>query len=223
MIGVGVAGLQAIATCRRLGAIVEASDIRQEALEQAKSLGADTIEVELGESGEGEGGYARELSPEARERQAHKLAERIRVADAVITTALVPGRPAPTLVSADVVDTMKPGAVLIDLAAEAGGNCEVTEAGKAIERNGVTVVGLVNLPATMAADGSRMYAKNIQEIVRHLTPQQAVEDGASNADGNDTTPPPGVHFDFDDEITAGSVHVYDGAVRGASAATGEGA
>ncbi len=207
VIGVGVAGLQAIATCRRLGAIVEASDIRQEALEQARSLGAETIDVELGESGEGEGGYARELSKEARERQAAKLAERIRVADAVITTALVPGRPAPRLVSTDVVDSMKPGSVLIDLAAEAGGNCELTEAGKAIERNGVTIVGLVNLPATMASDGSRMYAKNIQEIVRHLTPPKGEADES----------PTGVHIDFDDEITAGSIYVYDGKVRRADA------
>ena len=196
VIGVGVAGLQAIATCRRLGAIVEAYDIRAEAREQAKSLGAEAIEVELEESGEGEGGYAKELSEEGKKKLADKLAERIQVADCVITTALVPGRPAPRLIEAETVEGMKPGAVIVDLAAETGGNCVLTEPGAVVAKHNVTIVGDLNLPATMPTDASRMYSKNIEEIVRHL----ADDDGAAN-------------LDFEDEITDGSIAVHAGEVR----------
>ena len=205
VLGAGVAGLQTIATCRRLGAIVEAYDVRAEAMEQARSLGADTIEVELGESGEGEGGYARELSDEAKQKLAAKLAERIQNADAVITTALVPGRPAPRLIDAKTVEGMKPGSVIVDLAAETGGNCELTECGCVVNKHGVTLVGAVNLPATMAQDASKMYAKNVQEVVKHLTPPKPDEE--------DAEAPTGVHLDFDDEITTGAVAVHAGEVR----------
>ena len=201
--GAGVAGLQAIATCRRLGAIVEAYDIRAEAREQAESLGANPIEVDLGESGEGEGGYAKELSKDALAKLEAALAKHVAKADACITTALIPGRPAPRLVDAATVEAMRPGAVIVDLAAETGGNCELTEAGKTVERHGVTIVGTLNLAATMPIDASTMFAKNVHEVIRHLTPKPA--------EGEDT--PSGVHLDFDDEITQGSVAVHDGEVR----------
>lgn len=205
VVGVGVAGLQAIATCRRLGAIVEAYDVRAEAREQARSLGADAIEVDLGESGEGEGGYARELSDSAKAKLAAKLAEHVRAADAVITTALVPGRPAPRIIDAETVQGMKPGAVIVDLAAETGGNCALTECGEVTVKHGVTLVGAVNLPATMAMDASKMYAKNIQEVVKHLTPPPPAE-------GEDA-PAGDVLLDFDDEITAGAVAIHAGEIR----------
>ncbi|MDJ0974852.1 MAG: Re/Si-specific NAD(P)(+) transhydrogenase subunit alpha [Planctomycetota bacterium] len=208
VIGVGVAGLQAIATCRRLGAIVEAYDIRAEAREQAKSLGADAIEVELEESGEGEGGYAKELSEAGKQKLAEKLAERIKIADCVITTALVPGRPAPRLIEAATVEQMKPGAVIVDLAAETGGNCELTEPGQVVTKHNVTIVGTLNLPATMPTDASRMYSKNIEEIVRHLTPD-APGEGEAPSDEK-------VHLDFEDEITDGSFVAHAGDVRHAA-------
>ncbi|MFM8980438.1 MAG: Re/Si-specific NAD(P)(+) transhydrogenase subunit alpha [Planctomycetia bacterium] len=198
VIGAGVAGLQAIATARRLGAIVEAYDVRPEAREQARSLGATAIEVDVGESGTGEGGYARKLSAEAEARLAARLAERVKAADAVITTALVPGKPAPRLIDEATVRGMRPGAVVVDLAAETGGNCAGTEAHRVVVKHHVTLVGTCNLPATMAADASRMLAKNMHEILKHLTP-----------------PPPaggqpaatGVHLDVQDEITAGALAV----------------
>ncbi len=204
VIGAGVAGLQAIATCRRLGAIVEAYDVRAEAREQARSLGAQTIEVELGEKGEGEGGYARELSAEAQQRLAQKLAERIQAADAVITTALIPGKPAPLLIDAATVAKMKPGSVVVDLAAETGGNCAGTQAGEVVQVNGVTLVGTLNLPATLAGDASRMLARNVQEIVRHLTPKAKKDQ-----------PPPSepVLLDLTDEITAGALATHGGEIR----------
>lgn len=202
--GVGVAGLQAIATCRRLGAIVEAYDIRAEAREQARSLGAESIEVDLGEAGEGEGGYAREISKEAMARLEAALADHVKKADAVITTALIPGRPAPRLIDAATVAAMRPGSVVIDLAAEAGGNCAGAVAGKVVRVGDVTIVGQTNLPATMPLDASRMYARNVHEVVRHLTPAPAAEGAAA---------PAPVHIDLDDEITAGALAVHAGEVR----------
>jgi NAD(P) transhydrogenase subunit alpha len=197
VLGVGVAGLMAIATCRRLGAVVDAYDVRADAREQAKSLGARLIEVPLAEAGEGEGGYARKLSDEAERALAEALAQRIRAADVVITTALVPGKAAPRLVSAETVRAMKPGSVVIDLAAEAGGNCPLTRAGETVEDGGVTIVGPVNLPASMPYDASQMYAKNLEVVVKHL----------SGKDG-------GLALEFGDEITAGAVVVHAGEVRG---------
>jgi len=205
VIGAGVAGLQAISVCRRLGAIVEAYDVRAEAREQARSLGATSIEVELGESGEGEGGYARELSDDAKQKLADKLAERIKASDCVITTALIPGRPAPLLVTADTVRTMKPGSVIVDLAAETGGNCELTETGEVVVKEHVTLVGTCNLPATMAADASRMYARNIQDVVKHLAPPKPAEGEEPAKEA--------VNLDFEDEITSGSVATHAGEVR----------
>ena len=202
--GVGVAGLQAIATCRRLGAIVEAYDIRAEAREQARSLGAEAIEVDLGERGEGEGGYARQLSAEAMARLEAALADHVRKADAVITTALIPGRPAPRLIDEATVAGMRPGAVVIDLAAESGGNCAGSVAGEVVCVGGVTIVGTTNLPATMPLDASRMYARNVQDVVRHLTPPAPAEGAPA---------PRPVQLDLDDEITAGALAVHGGEIR----------
>jgi H+-translocating NAD(P) transhydrogenase subunit alpha len=208
VIGAGVAGLQAIATLRRLGAVVEAYDVRAEAREQARSLGATTIEVDVGESGTGEGGYAKKLSAEAEARLAAKLAERVKVADAVITTALVPGKPAPRLIDEATLRGMRPGAVVVDLAAETGGNCAGTETGRVVVKDHVTLVGLCNLPATMAADASRMLAKNMLEIVKHLTPPPPAEGAAPPPQ-----PPGPVHLDLADEITAGALAVFRGEAR----------
>jgi NAD(P) transhydrogenase subunit alpha len=210
VIGVGVAGLQAIATARRLGAVVEAYDVRPEAREQARSLGASTIEVDVGESGTGEGGYARKLSAEAEARLAARLAERVKASDAVITTALVPGKPAPRLISEATLASMRPGAVVVDLAAETGGNCAGTVAGKVVVKHHVTLVGHCNLAATMATDASRMIAKNMQDIVKHLTPPPP-------ADGAPPAPPGAVHLDLQDEITQGALALHRGAPLHAAA------
>jgi H+-translocating NAD(P) transhydrogenase subunit alpha len=204
VIGAGVAGLQAIATARRLGALVEAYDVRPEAREQAKSLGATTVDVDVGESGTGEGGYAKKLSAEGERRLAERLAARVRASDAVITTALVPGQPAPRLISAETVRGMRPGSVVVDLAAETGGNCEGTECGKTVVRDHVTLVGAVNLPATMAGDASRMYAKNVEEVVKHLTPKAPPAEGAAAA---------AVNLDVSDEITGAALALHRGEAR----------
>ena len=185
VLGAGVAGLQAIATTRRLGAVVSAFDVRPAVKEQVESLGASFLD--LGVTGEEtEGGYARELSAEDQERQRGALAERIPDFDVVITTALVPGRPAPRLVPATAVAAMRPGSVIVDLAAETGGNCELTVPGEIVEREGVTVIGLTNLAASMPADASRMYARNVAALLEHLAPNGELS------------------LDFDDEITAGA-------------------
>jgi NAD(P) transhydrogenase subunit alpha len=205
VLGAGVAGLQAIATCRRLGAVVEAYDVRAEAREQARSLGAETIEVELAGGGEGEGGYARELTDTEKEKVATEVAKRVAAADAVITTALIPGRPAPRLIEAETVAKMRPGAVIVDLAAETGGNCALTEPGVVSVHHGVKIVGLLNLPASLPRDASRMYAKNIEEVARHLTPKPPAEGEA----GSEAS----LVLDFEDEITAGAVAVHAGEVR----------
>jgi proton-translocating NAD(P)+ transhydrogenase subunit alpha len=185
VLGAGVAGLQAIATARRLGAVVSAFDVRPAVQEQVESLGATFLDLDVrGE--ETEGGYARELSPEEQARQQAALEERIPGFDAVITTALVPGRAAPRLIPAAAVRGMRPGSVIVDLAAEAGGNCELTAPGEIVERDGVTIVGLTNLASLMAADASRLYARNVSALLLHLAP------------GGELT------LDFDDEITAGA-------------------
>jgi proton-translocating NAD(P)+ transhydrogenase subunit alpha len=185
VLGAGVAGLQAIATSRRLGAVVSGFDIRPVVKEQVESLGATFLE--LGVVGEeGAGGYARELTEDEQRRQQQELEERIPDFDAVITTALVPGRPAPTLIPASAVRAMRPGSVIVDLAAEAGGNCELTEPGEVVVREGVTLVGLTNLPSTMPFHASQLYSKNVGALIEHL-----VEDGE-------------LRLDFHDEITAGT-------------------
>jgi H+-translocating NAD(P) transhydrogenase subunit alpha len=165
VMGVGVAGLQAIATAKRLGAVVEATDVRPETKEQVESLGAKFIEVPLTEAekelAKGQGGYAREMGDDYRKRQAALVAERIRQADIVITTALIPGRPAPVLVTEDMVKTMKPGSVIVDMAVEQGGNCPLSEQDRVVVKHGVHLVGHTNLPAMAAADASALYARNL--------------------------------------------------------------
>ncbi|MFG0233294.1 Re/Si-specific NAD(P)(+) transhydrogenase subunit alpha [Achromobacter sp. 413638] len=171
VLGAGVAGLQAIATAKRLGAVVEASDVRPAAREQVESLGAKFIDVpfetdEEREIAQGVGGYARPMPPSWMARQAALVSERCKQADIIITTALIPGRPAPTLVSAETVAGMKPGSVLVDLAVERGGNCPLTERGQVVEKHGVTLVGLNNLPGMVATDASALYARNLQDFLK---------------------------------------------------------
>ncbi len=171
VLGAGVAGLQAIATARRLGAMVEAFDQRPATKEQVESLGAKFVEVppDDGEQAETAGGYAKELSEDYKRRQAELIKQRIGRADVVITTALIPGKPAPRLIPADMVAGMAPGSVIVDLAAEMGGNCELTKPGEiATSPNGVTIIGLLNLPATMPAHASQMYSRNVEKLFMHL-------------------------------------------------------
>jgi len=185
VIGAGVAGLQAIATARRLGAVVSAFDVRPAVAEQVRSLGATFID--LGVVGEEtEGGYARELTPEQQAEQQAELQARIPQFDALITTAAIPGRPAPKLVTAEAVRAMRPGSVIVDLAAETGGNCELTQRGEEIQEGGVTIVGLTNLPSTMPTHASQLLSRNIASLVALL-----VRDGAFAPD-------------WDDEILSGS-------------------
>jgi H+-translocating NAD(P) transhydrogenase subunit alpha len=185
VIGAGVAGLQAIATARRLGAVVSAFDVRPAVAEQVQSLGATFLDLGV-RTEETTGGYATELTPEQQAQQQAALEERIPDFDVVITTAAVPGRPAPKLIPASAVERMRAGSVIVDLAAETGGNCELTRAGEETDENGVTIVGLTNLPSLMAVDASRLYARNVAALLQHLAP------------GGELT------LDFDDEITGGT-------------------
>jgi NAD(P) transhydrogenase subunit alpha len=186
VLGAGVAGLQAIATARRLGAVVEAFDVRPAVKEQVESLGARFIEVPASDAERGQAetaaGYAREMSPEYRQRQAALIAERAAAADIVITTALVQGRPAPLLLSEDTVKAMKPGAVIVDLAVEQGGNCALVERDRIIVAHGVRIVGYSNLPALLAADASALYARNVLNFLQLLVNPAT---GALEIDRND--------------------------------------
>jgi NAD(P) transhydrogenase subunit alpha len=171
ILGVGVAGLQAIATAKRLGAVIEASDVRPSVKEQVESLGAKFIDVpyetaEEKEAAEGVGGYAKPMPPAWLERQKVEVAKRVAQADIVISTALIPGRAAPVLVTEEMVRSMKPGSVIVDMAAPAGGNCPLTEAGKTVVKHGVTIVGETNLPALVAADSSSLYARNVLDFLK---------------------------------------------------------
>ncbi len=171
ILGVGVAGLQAIATAKRLGAVIEASDVRPSVKEQVESLGAKFIDVpyetaEEKEAAEGVGGYARPMPQSWLDRQKAEVAKRVAAADIVITTALIPGRAAPVLVTEEMVKSMKPGSVIVDLAAPAGGNCPLTEAGQTVVKHGVTLVGETNLPALVAADSSSLYARNVLDFLK---------------------------------------------------------
>jgi H+-translocating NAD(P) transhydrogenase subunit alpha len=170
VMGAGVAGLQAIATARRLGAIVSATDVRPAAKEQVASLGATFVAVEDEEfkQAETKGGYAKEMSPEYKAKQQKLTEETIAKQDIVITTALIPGRPAPKLITEAMVKSMKPGSVIVDLAVEAGGNCELSEAGKVVKKHGVTLVGHKNVPSRIATDASALYAKNILNLLNLL-------------------------------------------------------
>ena len=165
VLGVGVAGLQAIATARRLGADVYAYDVRPETKEQIRSLGAKPIEIDIGESGSGEGGYAKELSAEAKARQQQLLADELAKAHVIVTTAAIPCRPAPVLVTEEVVQRMRPGSVIVDLAAATGGNCPLTEKDRAVVRHGVTLVGITNYPALVPSDASSFYARNLANLL----------------------------------------------------------
>lgn len=177
ILGAGVAGLQAVATAKRLGAVIEASDVRPAVQEQIESLGAKFIEVpfeteEEREAAEGTGGYARPMPESWMKRQAEAVAERLKQADIVITTALIPGRPAPRLITADMVSTMKAGAVILDMAAEQGGNCELSQPDKTIESGNVTILGPTNLPGQVPADSSALYARNVLDFLKLVINQE---------------------------------------------------
>src|SRR5690606_273455 len=183
ILGAGVAGLQAIATAKRLGAVIEASDVRPAVKEQVESLGAKFIDVpfeteEEREIAQGVGGYARPMPESWMKRQAALVAERIRQADIVITTALIPGRKAPVLVTEDMVKSMKPGSVIVDMAVERGGNCPLSEAGRTVIKHGVTLVGETNLPAMLAADASALYARNVLDFLKLIV----TKEGTLNVD-----------------------------------------
>jgi NAD(P) transhydrogenase subunit alpha len=195
VLGAGVAGLQAIATARRLGARVEAYDVRPAVKEQVESLGARFVELALDTAdAEGAGGYARAQSEDYYARQRALLGERVRQADVVITTALVPGKPAPRLIDADAVRGMRPGSVIVDLAAEHGGNTAGARPDEAVLVDGVTILGPTNLPSDVAFDASQMYARNVASFLLHL-----VKDGA-------------LVLDLDDELTRAPLLTHDGAV-----------
>ena len=193
VIGAGVAGLQAIATARRLGAQVEGYDVRSETREQVQSLGAKFLE--LGVDAAGEGGYARELTAAERAAQQQALADHIATIDVVVTTAAVPGRPAPKILSAAMVEGMKPGALVVDLAAESGGNCELTQPGERVDHGGRTVIGPLNLASGAAFHASQMFARNLQHFTALLVGEQ------------------GLAPDFDDELLARSCVVREGKVQ----------
>jgi H+-translocating NAD(P) transhydrogenase subunit alpha len=193
VLGAGVAGLQAIATARRLGAVVSAYDVRPAVKEQVESLGATFLELDV-EGAEGVGGYAVALSDDQHEREQELLALHIGESDAVITTALIPGRPAPLLVTEDAVARMRPGSVVVDLAAEAGGNCALTEPGQTVERDGVTIVGALDVPSSMPFHASQMYSRNVVSFLGLL-----VRDGE-------------LTLDFDDEIVRETCVTHEGRV-----------
>ena len=180
VMGVGVAGLQAIATAKRLGAVVTAYDVRPATREQVESLGGKflIVDEQAMQDAETAGGYAREMTEDYKRKEREVLADHVRAQDIVITTALIPGRPAPVLVSGEMVDSMKPGSVIVDLAVETGGNCEYSERGRVVERNGVRIIGRDNMPARLARDASSLFAKN---ILNFLTPH-AGEGGTLNLD-----------------------------------------
>jgi NAD(P) transhydrogenase subunit alpha len=200
IMGAGVAGLQAIATARRLGAVVEVSDIRPAVKEQVMSLGAKFIDLPNLESGEGQGGYAKEMSAEFIKKQQDIIKARIALADVVITTALIPGRPAPRLVTADMVQGMKPGSVIVDLAVEQGGNCELSENGKTVVKHGVKIMGESNLPASMTTDASTMFARNVHSLM-----------GLFIKAGE-------LALDVTDEVIKGTLLTHDGAIMHAPTA-----
>lgn len=205
VLGAGVAGLQAIATARRLGAVVQGFDVRTAVKEQVESLGAHFLEFDLGGDLEGAGGYAKELTPEQQARQQELMAEAIGKVDVVITTALVPGRRAPILVTEAAVKQMKPGSVIVDLAGEAGGNCELSEPGESVLRHDVKILAPLNVPSSMAEHASQLYARNIQSLLGLMI-------------GEDGT----LALDFDDEVIAGACITRGGEIvhEGAKAAAG---
>jgi NAD(P) transhydrogenase subunit alpha len=197
VLGAGVAGLQAIATAKRLGAVVTGFDIRRAAWEQIASLGGRPLELDFIPDAEGEGGYARPLTDEENEQVREALAENAARQDVIITTAQIPGRPAPILITKQAVANMGPGSVIVDLAGDSGGNCELTEAGRTVvSDNGVKVIAPPNLPSDMAADASQLYAKNVENLLGLLVG----EDGA-------------LRIDFDDEVVAGACLTHEGEIK----------
>jgi H+-translocating NAD(P) transhydrogenase subunit alpha len=212
ILGVGVAGLQAIATAKRLGAVIEASDVRPSVKEQVESLGAKFIEVpyetaEEKEAAEGVGGYARPMPPSWLERQKVEVAKRVAQADVVISTALIPGRAAPVLITEDMVKSMKPGSVIVDIAAGKGpngtdGNCPLTEAGQTVQKHGVFIIGETNIPALVAADSSSLYARNVLDFLKLIAPPAAKGE-----------PPASLVVDLDDDIVAACLMTQGGQVR----------
>lgn len=198
IMGAGVAGLQAIATARRLGAVVSATDVRMAAKEQVQSLGANFIMVEDEETkaAETSGGYAKEMSEAYKAKQAALIEETIAKQDIVITTALIPGRPAPRLVTAKMVESMKPGAVIVDLAVEQGGNCELAEAGKVVKKNGVSIIGHINVPSRIATDASALYARNLMHLINLIVDKETKA----------------LNVNWDDDIIKGIALTRDGAL-----------
>lgn len=196
VLGAGVAGLQAIATARRLGAIVSAYDVRAASKEQVESLGATFISVEMAETGEGSGGYAKEMSDEYKKAQEEKLKEVLKTQDIIITTAQIPGKSAPVLVTEAMVKTMKPGSVIVDLAAESGGNCALSESGKTITKHSVKIIGAANMPSKIATDASQLYAKNLLTFLKNLL----------NKEGNT------LEINWQDEIVTATALTHEGAI-----------
>ena len=195
VVGAGVAGLQAVATAKRLGAVVSAYDVRSAVREQIESLGGRFIELAAGApDAESQGGYAREQGAEEIRQQQEAMAEFIAGIDIVITTALIPGRPAPVLITAEMVGRMKPGSVIVDLAAERGGNCELTEADRTVDSNGVTILGPLNIPSRLPVHASLMLANNITNFLLHLCSDAKLE------------------IDLEDEITRGTLVTHQGAI-----------
>lgn len=194
VIGAGVAGLQAIATSRRLGAMVEAYDVRAATKEQVESLGAKFVEMDV--KAEGAGGYARELTAEEKQQQQEKLAEHIAKSHVVITTAAIPGRPSPKIITKAMAEAMATGSVIVDIAAEGGGNCELTQPGKTIEHNGIKIHGPLNIPSEMPVHASEMYAKNLFNLLGLIIDKE----------GN-------LNLDMEDEVIAGSTLTHDGAIK----------
>ncbi len=205
VMGAGVAGLQAIATAKRLGAIVTATDVRRAAEEQVQSLGGTFIMVETDEEGETEAGYAKEMSDDFKKRQAELVAGHIAKQDIVITTALIPGRPAPRLISKEMVESMKPGSVIVDLAAERGGNCELSKPGKVAKHKGVTIVAHNNVPGRVAADASSLFANNLYNFIAALYDEEKGE----------------LAIDWEDEIVSGTALTRDGNIIHPALAEGE--
>ncbi len=205
VLGAGVAGLQAIATARRLGAVVEAFDVRPAVKEEVQSLGATFVEMQLGDAGVGAGGYAKEMDEQRNELIRATIAARLPNTDVIISTASIPGRKAPLLVTAEAVATMKPGSVIVDLAAESGGNCALTQAGETVVFHGVSVLGPLDIAATLPTHASQMYSRNEYELIVHLA-----KDAKLNVD-------------FTDEITRGSCLTYAGRGAGELVPEGKGA
>src|SRR5574338_715540 len=199
--GAGVAGLAAIGTAANLGAVVRANDTRAEVADQVVSLGGEFVKVDYEEEGSGGGGYAKVMSEGFQQAQRAMYAQQAKECDVIITTALIPGKPAPKLITAEMVRSMKPGSVIVDLASEQGGNCELTEPGQAVVKHGVTIVGYTNLPASMPVDASTLYARNVLELVLHVGKGGKLK------------------LDLDDDVTAGTLLTHDGRVLHAPTAS----